>query len=173
VFKRRKQAEQDDSRVDEFGRRIMATFDGLRGMVLATESAGPGGPRVLAGLVDMGMENGAATLVCLRDGTTSRYVSSGGGVLGGHGHDVVVAANTAFLDELTGHVDHLRPDAGTDLPAPGRTVLRALTLDGWLSFEALEDDLGNHRSPLSPAFHAAHEVLGELRAVAQPAEDGR
>ena len=172
MFKRRKNrtAEQDRYRTDEVGRQINEAFDGLRGMVFAIEPGKegmPAGPGAWGGLMDMGMGNGAATLVCLRDGTTSLYVSSGGGILGGEGHEAVVHANAAFLDVLTEHAKALRPDPTTALPAPGRVILRALTHNGPLSFEADEDDLGNNRSPLSPAFHAAHAAISELRLIAQ------
>lgn len=47
----------------------------------------------------------------------------------------------------------------------GRVVLRALTYDGQQADEADEDDLGYGRHPLSPLFHAAHDVLTELRLI--------
>ena len=39
-------------------------------------------PQVFAGLMEMGMEGGVATLVVIADGTTSMYRSTGGGIIG-------------------------------------------------------------------------------------------
>ena len=50
-------------------------------------------------LMEMGFPNGTATLFALADGTTSLYYSSGGGVLGGQGHEAVRRANAALLAE--------------------------------------------------------------------------
>ena len=48
-------------------------------------------------------------------------------------------------------------------PFPGVDHVHGLTYDGQQADEADEDDLGYGRHPLSPLFHAAHEVLTELR----------
>lgn len=146
-------------------------FEGLRGMVLhldpatTTMSWTPDSPAVWGGLMDMSYARGAATLVCLRDGTTSLYTSTGGGILGAGGHPGVAAASMAFLAELGRHTATMRPDTDESLPAQGHVVLRALTYDGPMTFEATEDDLGYGRSVLSPAFHAAHEVITQLRLL--------
>lgn len=100
-------------------------FDGLRGMVLhldpATTTMGwtPDSPAVWGGLMDMSYARGAATLVCLRDGTTSLYTSTGGGILGAGGHPGVAAASMAFLAELGRHTAAMRPDTDESLPARG------------------------------------------------------
>jgi hypothetical protein len=62
---------------------------------------------------------------------------------------------------------HDLPPDRLGLPAAGRVVLRALTYDGPRAAEADEDDLGYHRHPLSDVFHAAHEVITELRLLDQ------
>ena len=146
-------------------------FQGLRGQILHLDPAGagmaatPDSPRVWGGMMETGYPNGTASLVCLRDGTTSLYTSGGGGIIGAGGHGTVADANQAFLAELTRHAGGMRPDTDESLPAPGRVVLRALTHDGPMTFEAAEDDLGYGRSPLSPVFHAAHAVITQLRLL--------
>jgi len=69
-----------------------------------------------------------------------------------------------LLDLAERHLDRLPATLDTALPAAGRVVLRALTYDGQ---QADEDDLGYGRHPLSPLFHAAHDVLTELRLTDQ------
>jgi hypothetical protein len=121
------------------------------------------GTQLWGAMMEMGTPSGVATLVCLADGTTSLYVSTGGGILGGHGHQAVRAANRAFLITLAEHLALLEPEPEAATPAADRIIIRALTSGGPLAAEAAENDLGYHRHPLSPAFHAAHEVLTELR----------
>ena len=43
--------------------------------------------RPYAIVMDMGMEEGTATLVSIIDGNASMYLSSGGGIIGGYGHE--------------------------------------------------------------------------------------
>lgn len=146
-------------------------FDGLREQILHLDPAAAGMPpvpdasRVWGGMMETTYLNGTASLVCLRDGTTSLYTSTGGGILGGGGHATIVDANTAFLAALARHAPDMRPDGDESLPDVGRVVLRALTYDGPLTFEADEDDLGYGRCLLSPAFHAAHRVLFGLQQL--------
>lgn len=122
-------------------------------------------PRIWGGMMDMGYPKGAATLVCLRDGTTSMYTSSGGGLIGGGEHDFVVRTNKIFLGELARHITSMSPDADESMPAAGRIVFRALTYDGPLTFTAPEANLARGESALSPVFFAAHDVLTQLRIL--------
>jgi hypothetical protein len=146
-------------------------YQGLRGQVLnldpATVGLAPAGSsdRVWACVMETGYTNGTATLVCLRDGTTSLYTSSGGGIIGGGAHEPVVRANRALLDVLAAELDRLPREQDQSLPGVGRVVIRALTFEGPRAYEAAEDDLGYGRDALSPVFHAAHNVVTELRLI--------
>lgn len=113
-------------------------------------------------MVETGYPNGTATLVCLRDGTTSLYTSSGFGIIGGGAHEAVVHANAALLAALTDELERLPASRDQSLPAVGRTVIRAMTYDGP---RAAEDDLGNGETSLSPVFHATHGVITQLRLI--------
>jgi hypothetical protein len=141
---------------------------GLRDLILRMDPAEVQpvpGTQVWGAMMEMGYAAGVATLVCLADGTTSMYVSTGGGILGGGGHDTVRAANRAFLTVLAQHLALLEPEPEAAMPAADRVVIRAMTREGAVAAEAAEDDLGHHRHPLSPAFHTAHGVLTELRMI--------
>lgn len=141
----------------------------LRGMMLALRPDEAGvaptsrHPRVWGAILETGLDNGWFTLVSLGDGTTSLYLSTGGGVIGAGEHERIAAASLAFLDAVEHHLDAYGPDTSDDPPARGRAILRALTFSGRLAAEAPEDDLGNDRHPLSPVFHAAHEVITLVR----------
>lgn len=97
-------------------------------------------PRVYGAVLETGLDRGWFTLVALADGTTSLYLSSGGGVIGAGEHERVAAASLAFVDVVERHLDSYGPDPGDAPPAGGRAILRALTYDGRVAVEALEDD---------------------------------
>jgi hypothetical protein len=115
--------------------------------------------------METGYPHGVATLVCLSDGTTSLYTSTGGGIIGGGAHERVVRENANLLTILGAHLSAMSPSADDKLPRDGQTSIRALTNEGQLLFEASENDLGNARSEMSPVFHAAHSVISELRMI--------
>src|SRR5689334_9394559 len=73
-------------------------FLALRGKVLGLDpaevaiTASPRLPRVWAVLMETGYPGAVATLAALADGTTSLYLSSGGGMIGAGGHTRVAEA---------------------------------------------------------------------------------
>lgn len=149
----------------------MSVYDGLRQQILDLDpaaaglAASPELPTVWGLLMETGYPGGVATLVALADGTTSLYLSTGGGVIGGGEHRQVAAATRRLLGIVERHLGQMPPSADTGLPAVGRVALRALTYQGRHGAEAAEDDLGYQRHPLWPVFHAAHDVITELRLI--------
>lgn len=153
-------------------------YRGLRDQILTLDPAAAGlgrtaERRVLWGaLMEMGRGSGTATLVALADGTTSLYLSTGGGMIGGGFHQPVAEATAAFLACLEEHLGFLAPDPDDYLPASGRIVFRALAYDGRLHAEAAEDDLGFGRHPLSAVFYAGHGVITALRVLDEASGPG-
>ena len=96
--------------------------------------------------MDIESPTGTATLVGLADGTTSLYLSSGGGVIGGGEHAQVASATRALLLVVEGQLDQMPTTTDTPLPAAGRVVLRAMTYHGQRAVDAAEDDLGRPAS---------------------------
>jgi hypothetical protein len=121
-------------------------------------------------LMEAGYPDGTATLFALSDGTTSLYLSSGGGVIGGHAHQSVLEANAEFLDTANQYYQHLEPTESFPVPAEEQTRFYVLTDSGVLGGAGLEDDLGYSRHPLSPLFHAGHRVITELRLISESEE---
>jgi hypothetical protein len=153
-------------------------YSGLRRQVLELQPADAGivpahaTGSVWGAMMETAYPSGVATLVCLADGTTSLYTSTGGGMIGAGGHASVVAANHAFREAISSHVGQLAPEPVANLPQPGNVILRALTFDGHLAATAPENDLGYGRHSLSPVFHAAHEVITELRQIDENSAGG-
>lgn len=146
---------------------------GLRRQILDLDPAEAGldrfsaGRRVWGALMETGYLKGIATLVALADGTTSLYLSTGGGIIGGGAHERVAAATRSFLMAVEDHLGLLTPDPDSVVPAEGRVIIRALTYQGRYRAEAAEDDLGQGGHPLSAVFYAGHGVLAELRTLDQ------
>jgi hypothetical protein len=147
------------------------TYTGLRRQVLQIVPAEvgiaptPELPRVWGLLMDTTYERGGYSLVALADGTTSLYMTTGGGMIGGGEHDQVVAATLAALRVVEAHFDQLLPSADDTLPPVNGVVLRALTYDGQRAVLAAEQDLGEGRHPQAEIFHAAHSAITELRLI--------
>src|SRR5690348_17043141 len=78
-------------------------YVGLRNQILTLDPARAGfaGQALWGCVMDTGYPSGAATLVCLSDGTTSLYTSTGGGMIGGGAHEQVVRANAGLLATLS------------------------------------------------------------------------
>jgi hypothetical protein len=122
-------------------------------------------PNAWGGLMELGYPEGAATIVCLADGTTSMYTSTGGGVIGGGAHESVVQASRGFLVELEGRLSELEEDGDPDLPAPGIVAFRALTYSVRLARSADEDELASGHHPLSSLYAAGQDVITALREI--------
>jgi len=151
-------------------------YSALRHQALSTQriEVGIPGPPPEAPVWGILMETGypevTATLVALGDGTTSLYLSSGGGVIGGHAHQGVRQANAEFVETANQYYQHLKPTESFPVPGEGHTLFYVLTDTGVLSGAGREDELGLVRHPLSPLFHAGHRVITQLRLMSESAD---
>jgi hypothetical protein len=126
-------------------------------------------PRVWGALMEMNAGSAVVTVASLADGTTSLYLSTGGGILGGGDHPAVRAATYKFLDAIEAGLDNLTPVTELPLPGPGRFRLHALTYWSPGTLEAVESDVVTGRSPYSPMFQAGNEVITQLRLLQERA----
>jgi len=146
---------------------------GLRRLVLSTSPADLGltvdadPERVYGVLMETGYDAAVVTIVSLIDGTTSMYVSTGGGTIGAGEHEPVAEATRAFVAMAQVFVGQTEPTRAFDLPALGRVRFQLLTVGGGRTAEAAEDDLGFGRHPLSPLFHAGQDVITQIRLLSE------
>lgn len=146
---------------------------GLRRLVLSTSPADLGltvdadPDRVYGVLMETGYEAAVVTVVSLIDGTTSMYVSTGGGTIGAGEQEPVAEATRAFVAMAQVFVGQTEPTATFDLPDLGRVRFQLLTVGGGRTAEAGEDELGFGRHPLSPLFHAGQDVITEIRLLSE------
>ena len=152
------------------GKKDAPIFGDLRNQVLAltAEASGipPLGTNAVFGVVmDIGFPEGWATIVALADGNASLYLSGGGGVIGGVGHEKVRQAAIAMNQVADTFVKQTKATISTPLPKPGEVTFYILTTRGILTATAKEEDLGEERDELSPLFYAAQDVITQLRLV--------
>jgi hypothetical protein len=116
--------------------------------------------------IDIGFDDeAAATVISLRDGTTSLYTTTGGGIVGGGEHDAVAAASrelVATAAEFVGDVE-LRHD--TDLPGAGYVTIWLRIGDDRYGRTTPEADLMAGTSPLSELYATGHGVITQLRLL--------
>ena len=120
---------------------------------------------VLALLMETGYPGAVATLVGVVDGSTSLYLSNGGGVLGAGEHAQVAEATRRWLE--VGHLQlaELAPTSESSPPELGLTQFVAVTPGGLLAASAPEQELGAGKHALSPLFYAGQNVITQLRLL--------
>ena len=123
--------------------------------------------RPYGALMETGYPNGVATLAAFATGDASLYFSSGGGVIGGIGHEAVHAAARRLVNLANEFLPAMEKVAEYPLPAAGAIRFYAVTPRGVFTVAAGESDLGEQRHPFSPLFYAAHDVITELRLLTQ------
>lgn len=149
----------------------MNPYAGLRQQVLDLDPAklgafAPANLRVVAGLMEMGMDNGVASVVVVVDGTVSMYWSTGGGIIGAGAHDSVKQPARVFLAMLNRHLAEMGPDPTGEAPAKGTVHLRAITRNaGRLLVAGPNDDFAKKRNSLWEAFYAGHALIAEMRKI--------
>jgi len=143
-------------------------YDDLRAQVLALE-AGEFGTAADSGVIAVVMETGypeaVASLVAVCDGSASLYFSTGGGIIGAGGNERPRAAALKLVAAAVSYLKEMKRSDDTPLPREGFTRFYVVTPTGRLTVEMKEEDLGEGRVSLSPLFHAAHELISEIRRV--------
>jgi hypothetical protein len=114
-------------------------------------------------IMETGYPEDIATLVCFATGDASLYYSTGGGIIGGAGHEAVRHAAKRFVEESDPYSALMTPVTDYPLAAPTRTVFYVLTSAGVRSADFLELDLGMNRADFSPLFYAGQDVITKLR----------
>ena len=122
-------------------------------------------PNVWAAVMELGMAGGVASVVCVSDGTTSLYTSTGGGMVGAGQHAAVVEVSTWILDEAERSLSLLSPVETLPLPDQNTVRFNVLTFASPRTAVGVPDDLARGESPLSPLFLAGNDVITQLRMI--------
>lgn len=116
-------------------------------------------------MMETGYPNATATLVSFIDGNASLYLSTGGGVIGGIGHENVKQASQYFVAGSKEFINSMKITKQYPLPSQGNTIFYIFTVNGIYTHEENEDDLGNKRSNFSTLFYMGQNVITQLRLV--------
>ena len=142
--------------------RILGLDPGEIGLAASADA-----PHVWGVLMETGYTVGLATLVSLADGTTSLYYSTGGGMLGSGEYAPIAQASKAFVVEAEDHYQRMSPTIEFPLPEVGQVKFYILTYTGTFTADASEKKLAAGKHALSPLFNRAHEILTQLRLLAE------
>jgi hypothetical protein len=164
--------------VSEPRRDVTGVYTDLRDAILNLDPASVGiFPKPETGniwglVMDWSLDDAVATVVSLADGTTSLYLSSGGGSIGAGEHPAAAAASIGALRVAEGMIDDVPRATDSPLPVRGRTALTLLTFSGLRRFEDDNAAFENGTSKLSPVANAMQEVIHEIRRAEASAEGG-
>ncbi len=129
-------------------------------------SVEPNSTSPYAVIMDIGFEEGTATIVSSIAGDGSMYTSGGGGIIGGIDHKKVRNASINFVETAEDFVDQM--ELVTEFPLPGAENVKfyVITPNGVFATEEINADIlasGDHE--FSPLFLAGNDVITELRLI--------
>jgi len=125
-------------------------------------------PHVWGVLMELGYPEAVATLVAFADGSTSLYISTGGGVIGAGEHQAVREEGVRFLAVAEQHIADFEPaDDEMPLPRRGRVRFYVRTFQSTLTAEADETLLMKGQHKLTPMFQAGHAVITQMRLASE------
>jgi hypothetical protein len=147
-------------------------YQGLRSQVFTTKPETIGiniedDNQPYAVLMEIGYPEATATLVSFIDGNASIYFSSGGGVLGGVGHESVRNAAISFVKESSEYLNSMDLVVSYELPDVGHVKFYALTKKGCFHIDEIEDNFNSNKSELTNLFLSGHGVITELRKISE------
>lgn len=145
-------------------------YEGLRNLALHVKGTVVGAaakdPEQPYGIVtDIGFPSGTATVVAMIDGTASVYLSSGGGYIGGIGHQSIREAAIRAANAAHDVLHSLHQATHFPLPGPGLVSFRVLTARGVFVDTVREDSLEDPRAPLHRLYAAVQDVITQYRLI--------
>lgn len=114
-------------------------------------------------MMETGFSSGGFfSLVVLAGGTTSIYVSRGGGVIGTGEKPEVLRPSEAMLAEANRVKSKAGPAMTTPPPQAGQVIFYLLSRNGVYAYRASADALAQSGDPLSVLFLLGHEVIAAV-----------
>ncbi|MFL6197358.1 MAG: hypothetical protein ACJ75H_24440 [Thermoanaerobaculia bacterium] len=127
--------------------------------------ADPKGNQVFGTVMEMGIPNSVVTLACFADGDASLYYKTGGGMIGGIGHENVRKAAAEFTTLARKAVARMTRTTEYPLPEPDRVRFYVLTARGVFTTETDRETLADPGSDLGALFYSGQEVVSQMREV--------
>lgn len=164
-----KKAEKPQKKVDPKNN----PYDDLRNMALGAKAEqlqlklSDDKTEIYGVVMDWDVGEGTATLVSFMTGDASLYLSSGGGFIGGVGHDNVNIATINFIKKSENYIDRASLTETTPLPDKNGLTFYFLTNKG--KFKATErmQNIENEKSQWLDLFYEANKLITELRIISE------
>jgi hypothetical protein len=119
--------------------------------------------KVYGVIMDWDLPEGTATLVSFLSGDASLYLSSGGGVIGGVGHDNVKQASFAFISKAEKYLSKTTKTDTTPLPNKEGIKFYLLTNKGKFVAQEQMKNIENESSEWLDLFEEGNKLITELR----------
>lgn len=117
-------------------------------------------------LMEVGMPGSSVvTLACFANGDASVYYRTGGGMVGGLGHETVRTVAKDFVSLAVTVLPRMIQPNGFPLPGPDKVRFYALTAKGPYTIETEREALADPGSELAPLYYTGQEVVAEMRLV--------
>jgi hypothetical protein len=116
-------------------------------------------------LMEMGTPSAVVTLACFADGDARLYYQTGGGMVGGVGHESVRKAARELVARTQKILPRMKRTTTHPLPGLDRVLFYALTPRGVFTLETDREALGESRSELAALFACGQEVVAQMREI--------
>lgn len=121
-------------------------------------------------VVDFPIGNDTATILCLKDGSTSLYTTSTFGIIGGKAHSSVRKASVALVKLAGSFWSKGKPTKGASYPTSGRVRFTFLGYGGNRIVEAASASIERPQDPYYSLWMSTNRVITELRMITDAAE---
>lgn len=149
---------------------VAEVYEGLRGQALALTPEQLGivesrENKALAVLMEVGLEQGVATLVAVNDGSASLYFSNGGGVIGAGRDPDVASASRLMIARAENAIALMQPVIEYPLPRSGHVRFYVVTPGGIYTAEQIESALAEGHDRLAVIWQQGQQLLAAIRAA--------
>lgn len=114
-------------------------------------------------IMDWDLGEGTATLISFLSGDASLYLSSGGGMIGGSGHQNIKNAAFKFIDKADNFLDMTTKTDSTPLPNKNCIKFYFLTNKGIFVGQEKMINIENNSSKWLDLFEEGNKVISEIR----------
>lgn len=116
-------------------------------------------------IMDWDLGEGTATLVSFSSGDASLYLSSGGGVIGGRGHENVKNSAAEFIKKAEQYLSKAVKSDDTSLPGKDGVKFYFLTNKGKFIGQEKVENFDNNSSQWLDLFEEANKLITEIRMI--------
>lgn len=124
-----------------------------------------GQTKIYGVIMDWDLGEGTATLVAFSSGDASLYLSSGGGVIGGRGHENVKKAATDFIDKAESYLHMTVKTDSTPLPDKDGVTFYFLTNKGKFVGREEIKNFDNNTSQWLDLFVEGNKLISEIKTI--------